>query len=113
MNALITAVASETAIPVNVIQAIIAAIMNIIAMCNPTPAPTPAEVKTASSFRWNNTVLRGMLMVSVHPLSMQGRAVLASIQKNAGLLADADASEFLTQCGVLAPVSEVKEMPKA
>ncbi len=91
-----TAVVTETSAPLNIIQAIIAAVMQLISTCNPTPAP--AEVK-AGSMRWNIAVYRGMLMSGMRPLSAQGKTILASFQKNAATLADTDAAEFLGECG--------------
>lgn len=113
MNSFITGVAGDAMVPVALIEQIIAAIMNIISQCNPTPAPTPAEVK-GGSFRSNTSIYRGMLMNGVRPNSAQGKAIMDSMQKRLPSLADTDAADFLAQCGVIAvPTPAPTEMPKA
>ena len=100
MNAYITAVAADVGISPAIIQMIIAFVMQLIAGCN--PAPTPSEVKTGS-MRWNIAVYRGMIVAGVRMYSPQGLAVMAAMQKHAALVTDADAAQFLSDCGVTPP----------
>lgn len=100
MNGFITAVSGEANVPINVIQAIIAAIMQIIAGC--TPAPSVPEVK-AGSMRWNVTVYRALISNGIRPLSKTGQDIQAAMYKHAQAVTDADALDFLTQCGVTPP----------
>jgi hypothetical protein len=108
MESFANAVAAESGAPLNIIQMLIAFIMTLLSSC-PVP-PTPAEIKNGS-FRWTTAVYRGMINVGISLRGAQSRAIMAAMQKHAGLATDADISDFLVQSGVTVepPVMPLKK----